>query len=538
MTDGASARAQFSLGVASFDPLTDRVLLWTRIDEGGRAGCRWEVADDASFARPVAAGEAPVDRETGIVTVDATGLRPGTRYWYRFVAAGGATSPVGRTRTLPGPGADRLRVAAVCCARYGGSPFTVYAAAARADVDVVLHLGDYIYEDTKCEFEGREPEPDHECVSLEDYRTRHAQARRDPDLLELHAAHPMVALWDDHDLADNAWQGGAHTHDPDEHGPWSERMGAALCAHNEFLPKRLADPDDPTSAWRRLDAGDLVSLVCTEGRAHRDEPAGIEGTRPAADPARTLLGPAQAAWLQDTVADPSVRWTVLLSGTVVSELVIDAPDTLDGVMPEKYAVVDGRAVNTDQWDGYLEERRRLAAALARRTGGAVILSGDIHSAWAVEGPLGPDGVPVAVELVCPPAATTPLGRLLPPGVGALLGPAITEHLPRVRWVDAEHRGYLTLDVGRDRTEATWWWVEPGDDVAAAARGRRWSVPRVAPMGLVDPEPVGRATDEAASPLSALRRRRRRLAAAGLLAVSVATMIGVGAAIGARRRASR
>ena len=534
MTDATPASAPFSLGVASFDPLTDRVLLWTRIDAGGAADCRWEVADDASFAPTVAAGEAPVDPETGIVTVDATGLRPGTRYWYRFVAAG-ATSPVGRTRTLPGAGADRLRVAAVCCARYGGSAFTVYAAAAQADVDVVLHLGDYIYEDTKSDCEGREPEPDHECVTLEDYRARHAQARQDPDLLALHAAHPMVALWDDHDLADNAWRGGAHTHDPDEHGPWPERMAAALCAHNEFLPKRLADPADPTSAWRRLDAGGLVSIVCTEGRAHRDEPAGIKGTRPADDPARTLLGPAQAAWLHEAVADPSVRWTLLLSGTVVSELVIDAPDAVDGVMPEKYAVIDGRAVNTDQWDGYLEERRNLAAALGRRAGGAMIVSGDIHSSWAVEGPRGPEGVPVAVELVCPPAATTPLGQLLPPGVGALLGPAMVKHLPRVRWVDADHRGYLTLDVGRDRTEATWWWVEPGDEAAAAVRGRRWSVPWVAPMGLVDPEPVGSATDEAASPLSVVRRRRRRLAAAGLLAAFVAALTGVGAALGVRRR---
>jgi hypothetical protein len=147
-------------------------------------------------------------------------------------------------------------------------------------------------------------------------------------------------------------------------------------------------------------------------------------------------------------------------------------------------------------------------------------------------------VPVAVELVCPPAATTPLGQLLPPGVGALLGPAMVRQLPRVRWVDADHRGYLALDVGRDRTEATWWWVEPGDEAAAAVRGRRWSVPWVAPMGLVDPEPVGSATDEAASPLSVVRRRRRRLAAAGLLAAFGAASIGVAAAIGVRRRRDR
>src|SRR5690606_37116095 len=146
------------------------------------------------------------------------------------------------------------------------------------------------------------------------------QARRDPDLQALHATHPMVVIWDDHDLADNAWRGGAQNHDPDEQGPWADRLVAAVTAHHEFLPKRLADPADPTTAWRRLDAGDLVRLVATEGRAHRDEPAGVDDSEAAADPDRTLLGAAQARWVHESVADRSMRWVVLLSGTVVSEL--------------------------------------------------------------------------------------------------------------------------------------------------------------------------------------------------------------------------
>src|SRR3546814_4723495 len=128
-----------------------------------------------------------------------------------------------------------------------------------------------------------------------------------------------------------------------------------------------------------------------------------------------MLGAEQRAWLVDAVSDPAPRWVLLASGTVLSELTIDAPDSLDGVLPEKYAVVDGRATNTDQWDGYLAEREQLAAALGQRAGGNLVVSGDIHSAWAIEGPLGPDGTPVAVELVCPPAATTPIGQLLPQG---------------------------------------------------------------------------------------------------------------------------
>lgn len=525
----------FPLGVASFDPLMDRVLLWTRLD--GCDHCTWEVATDPQFAEPVARGDAVGADGTGTVTVDVDGLSAGTRYWYRFTAPDGSTSDVGRTRTLPGEGADRLRLAAVCCARFGQSEFDVYGAVAEADVDVVIHLGDYVYEDNKVDCEGRDPEPDHECVTLDDYRTRHAQARRDPDARALHAAHPMVVLWDDHDLADNAWRGGAKGHDPDTQGPWSERLDAALRAHQEFLPKRLADPTDLSSAWRRLDGGDLCTVLCSEGRAQRDEQAGLDGTAPADDPARTMLGAGQARWLEEAVVGASARWVVLLSGTVMSELVLPAPDLLDGLLPEKYAVVDGRASNTDQWDGYLAERRRLATALGRRNGGSLVLSGDIHSSWAIEGPLGPDGVPVAVELVCPPSATTPLGQLVPPGVGERIAPRFEDQVPGVRWVDVDHRGFLTVDLGRDRADATWWWVEAADDDEAARPapvvGRRWSVPQVGPAGLVDPEPRPEPGAGARSTSAAggdRPRRRRRLV---VLAVAAA-----GAAAGTRWVRSR
>jgi alkaline phosphatase D len=521
VTGTAPTAAPFDLGVASFDPLEDRILLWTRVDRSGP--CSWEVALDADFREVVASGETAPDPETGVVVVDASGLRSGSDHWYRFTA-GDASSPVGRTRTLPGGDPDRLQVGVTCCARYGQSPFTVYGALADADVDVVVHLGDYIYEDTKGGCEGRSPEPGHDCVTLEDYRTRHAQARRDPHLQALHARHPMVVVWDDHDLADNAWRGGAKSHDEAQQGPWTERLQAAVRAHHEFLPKRLADAEDFSTAWRRLDAGRLASIVCTETRAQRDEQAGLEGTSDAGDPDRTMLGDDQARWVCEAVADEDAGWVIVVSGTVVSELVIEAPDALDRVLPEKYAIVDGRATNTDQWDGYLAERARLAAALGARSGGGLILSGDIHSSWAIEGPLGRAGIPAAVELVAPPAATTPIGQLLPPGAGELLAQGLMEQLPRVRWVDVDHHGYLTLDIGRERAEASWWWVDPGAD-APARLGRRWSVPRVAPMALVDPEPsTGRLPGPTPSPLSAIKRsrRRRRVAAVVLFGALAST----------------
>jgi alkaline phosphatase D len=385
---------------------------------------------------------------------------------------------VGRTRTLPAGGSDpgRVRIGLTCCARYSQSTFAVYRALAGADVDAVVHLGDYVYEDAKEGEPGREPQPPHDAVTLDDYRSRHAQHRRDPDLQALHASHPLIVVWDDHDFADNAWSGGAKAHDLDEQGAWADRVEAAATAHQEFVPKRLADGSDLRTAWRSFDAGALLRLLCTETRvAGRDEQAGVEGTRTADDPDRSLLGDAQRGWLLPLAADPAPAWTVVASGTVVSEVEIRAPERLDGYLPEKYAVVDGCGINTDQWDGYRAERARLAKALAARVAAGrpnVVVSGDIHSSWALEGPIGPSGEPVAVEVVCPPAATTPLGRLLPSGVGSWLGPALAEQVDGACWADVDHHGYVVLDIAADRLAASWWWVDPGGD-GHPVRGASW-----------------------------------------------------------------
>ena len=460
---------RFRHGVASFDPGQERVLLWTLVQGGGPV--HWTVAADEGLRDVVAEGPASADADAGVVVVDVDGLRPATTYWYRF-DADDERSPVGRTRTLPAAGASRLRIAATCCARYAQEEFGVYGALAAADVDLVVHLGDYIYEDDKGD--KRPTEPDRTLVSLDDYRTRHALHRRDPHLQALHAAHPMVSVWDDHDIADNAWRDGAKSHDPDEHGPWADRKAAALQAHHEFLPKRLADPADPATPWRRLDAGDLVSLVLTETRAHRDEPVGADADADVDEPDRTILGPEQHDWLLEQASDPTPSWLVVVSGTVVSELEFRAPDAMDPVMPEKYAVKDGLARNSDQWDGYPAERAALARALAKRGGPTLVLSGDIHSAWAVEGLRDDEGRPTAVELVCPPAATTPAGRLLPPGVGRALGSVMTKAIDGARWVDLDHYGYVVADISRDGAAATWWWVDPEDHTSVKA-GRTWMV---------------------------------------------------------------
>ena len=460
----------FDLGVASFDPLADRVLLWARVLGGGAV--EWTVGRDPELDDVVAEGAVHVDDvEPWTVTVDVGGLEPGTTYWYRFETAG-ERSVVGRTRTLPAGDTDRLRLGVACCARFSQATFAVYRALAASDVDLVVHLGDYVYEDHKDGVKGREYDPPHDAVTLDDYRARYIQHRGDEDLQRLHAAHPMVAIWDDHDLADNAWRGGAKAHDDKVDGSWDDRVVAALTAAQEFVPKRLADPSDLRSAWRSFDAGSLVRVVCTETRVcGRDEPAGLGGP-PTDDPDRSMLGDRQRSWLLPLLADPSPRWLVLVSGTVLSELHIPAPEELDRVMPEKYEVVDGCGINSDQWDGYPAERSTLAAALARRSGN-IVVSGDIHSSWVVEGPRGPDGAPVAVELVCPPVSTTPLGHDLPPRLGRRLGPALQRHVDAARWVDVMNHGYAVVDLASDIATATFWDVDPAGD-GRPVRGTVWT----------------------------------------------------------------
>ncbi|RMF15025.1 MAG: alkaline phosphatase [Alphaproteobacteria bacterium] len=273
----ASGAKRFRHGVASGDPQTDRVVIWTRLtpDEGefGTRTVTYEVARDAEFRQIVASGDAPCDALSDhCVQIDVTGLEPGASYYYRF-KNGGETSPIGRTRTLPGDDASELRIAVVSCANYPYGFFHAYREIARRDdIDLVLHLGDYLYEypaggyaDPKVVAQGRQVKPEGELVTLADYRIRHALYKSDPDLQALHAAHPMIAVWDDHEVANDSWKGGAENHQEHE-GPWDVRKRAGMRAWREWLPVRLPDPARPEIVYRRFDIGRLASLIMLDTR--------------------------------------------------------------------------------------------------------------------------------------------------------------------------------------------------------------------------------------------------------------------------------
>ncbi|WP_201153263.1 alkaline phosphatase D family protein [Rhodothalassium salexigens] len=274
-----AAPARFDHGIASGDPLADRVILWTRVTpqdpRPDRVPVRWQVALDRDFGALVASGEVTTGPERDFtVKVDAQGLKPGTTYYYRF-QTGGVVSPTGTTKTLPTGGVEEVVLAFVSCSNYPQGYFHVYRELARrGDLDAVLHLGDYFYEypaggyaDPAMVAAGRQVVPAHELVQLDDYRQRHALYKSDPDAQAVHARHPFIAVWDDHELANNAHWTGAQNHQADSEGGWAERRAAAVQAYREWMPIRdPADGDDPARTYRSFDFGGLATLIMLDTR--------------------------------------------------------------------------------------------------------------------------------------------------------------------------------------------------------------------------------------------------------------------------------
>jgi len=277
----AAGAGAFSHGVASGDPLADRVILWTRVTPAapaaGPLSVRWRIATDAAFASITAEGLAVADAGRDYtVKVDAGGLRPGRDYFYQF-AVGETKSPVGRTRTLDSGAVHDVVLAFVTCSLYPAGYFNAYHHIAGLErVDTIVHLGDYLYEYGAAEGDygmeagrrlGRLPEPPHEMVSLADYRTRHALYKRDADLQAAHARAPWICVWDDHEVANDTWTGGAENHQPASEGPWLDREANALRAYYEWMPIREPQPGRAFEAINRsFQFGDLATLIMVESR--------------------------------------------------------------------------------------------------------------------------------------------------------------------------------------------------------------------------------------------------------------------------------
>jgi alkaline phosphatase D len=464
----AAGRARFLHGVASGDPSATSVTLWTRLTVPGSAGAHdhqltWTLADDADLRRVVATGVAVARRDDDHTThVVVTGLPPGTELWYDFTAADGTRSPVGRTCTLPSAEqhVTSLRIGVVCCARYGSGWFGAYRTVVDARPDLVVHLGDHLYEDGGRCVPGREHDPPHELITLDDYRRRHAQTCTDADAQALRAAAPMVVLWDDHEFADNAWLTGAAAHDRDD-GPWHERVTAARQAWHEWMPF-VHRPVGDTGLLighgeldRRLRVGDLVDLVVVDTRmSGRDAPAHRTGA-PVLVPTddRTLLSDAQRSWLREVMIDRRSRWRVFANQVHVGQLhLLSAPGLARRAGPLR------PLVNPDQWDGYPRERELLLQLLREAgTGGVLGLSGDLHATFVRT--VDDEAGPVFPEITTPSTMSTPFGTIAATRSKGLLRPALIERLLRrqnrgIDFVDTRRHGCTVLDVDRDSIEVS------------------------------------------------------------------------------------
>ncbi len=495
-----SSPVAFLHGVASGDPRPDGVVIWTRVtptDPSVRAiRVDWSVWRDGDTAASVASGtvETGSDRDF-TVKVPVEGLRPGVDYRYAFTA-GETVSPHGRARTLPeGPTPEVVLVVA-SCQLYPGGLFNAWDAVSRLErVDAVVHLGDYIYEYgaepdaygmTSGAALGRIPEPAHEIVSLSDYRTRHAQYKSDPDLQAAHARAPFICVWDDHEIANDAWAQGAENHTAASEGDYATRKAAALKAYFEWMPIREpAAGLTPEAIQRGFEFGDLASLLMVETRLlARGEQLTYQADMPVAngrpdfaafqarrnDPARDLLGDGQRDWIRSTLQASHASgkpWQIIGNQVVMAR--VQGPDVTTmanplqiagllatlpaGVRAQVRQSIDlfklGVPFNLDSWDGYPAGRERLYAAFAEAGVQPIVLAGDSHAFWVddLKDAAGARrGVEFGTSSISSPSPGDAVPRLP-------LGAALMRANDEVVFCDQSAKGYILLTLTPDQAKA-------------------------------------------------------------------------------------
>jgi alkaline phosphatase D len=379
----AFSRDPFTLGIASGDPAADGFVLWTRLAPDPLAGggmgpepveVRWEVAEDEAMRNIVRQGQAIATADLAhSVHVEVAGLEPGRWYWYRF-HAGDATSPVGRTRTMPAMDAavDRLRFAFASCQHYEHGYYTAYRHMCGDELDLVVHLGDYIYEGPVGKGKVRQHNSP-EIKTLEEYRNRYALYRGDADLRQAHALFPWVVTWDDHEF-DNNYAGDISEELDVKVEDFLKRRAAAYQAYYEHMPLRRAQlPMGPhLQLYRSVAFGRLAEFQVLDTRQYRsDQPNGDHNKPLTGDvfsETATMLGDEQERWLLERLTHSPATWNVLAQQVMMARV-----DRVPG---------EEAAFSMDQWAGYDRPRKRLLGELAsRRIANPVVLTGDIHSNW-------------------------------------------------------------------------------------------------------------------------------------------------------------
>ena len=437
--------APFYHGVASGDPLSDRVIIWTRItpqDFGQTLVGNYQMATDDQFQNIVATGTYTTDSTVDFtVKIDVMGLQPNTFYYYEF-EHNGAYSLVGRTKTLPLGDVQNMRLACVSCANLESGYFNVYDAIAnRNDVDAILMLGDYIYE---YETGGFGPngnidriwDPAVEIVDLNEYRLRYNSYRMDYALRKLHQNFPWICIWDDHETANDAYKDGAENHQVNE-GPWSVRKDNGKRAYFEWIPIRPKTPGNQ-QIYRTFELGNLAKIIMLDTRLAGREVQLNANDASFSDTSRTLLGNTQMNWLKNELSSTTQPWKIL-----GNQVMVGAVNLL------------GSPVNTDSWDGYPAERQRLFNHLSSQNiDNTVVVTGDIHTSWALN--LQNGNTPVGVEFVSPSVTS--------PGAPINLSILITAQNPHIKYVELTKKGFVLVDIDTNRVQGDWYYISTIDQM--------------------------------------------------------------------------
>ncbi|EGQ9806344.1 alkaline phosphatase D family protein [Vibrio parahaemolyticus] len=504
--DNESVAVSFEHGVASGDPTQTQVIIWTRVTTAASyVDVSWQVASDMEFSNVVQSGVFTTDTGRDFtVKVDVQNLNANSQYYYRFIV-GEMMSEVGQTQTLPEDGVEKASMAVVSCANYPAGYFHVYREILnqheQSPFDVVLHLGDYIYEygaggyaSEDAAALGREPSKGIECITLDDYRKRYAQYRQDADLQALHAKLPMIAVWDDHELANDTWKNGAENHQDDE-GRFIDRRAAAAAAWTEWLPVR-ENTFSNMLIYRQFSFGNLVNLMMLDTRlVGRDKPldyfslsaptmeaiGGLVAQSRSAD--RELLGTEQLAWLMKEFNTHDAKWNVLGQQVLMSRM--ELPSSVMTAMFQLFTSTEEKkteallAVNTaitgyladpsadpislpynlDAWDGYYVEREKVYQLAKASSGNFVCLAGDTHNAWASElkdVSNNPIGVEFATSSVSSPGLEEYLA--LDPVAIAQMEYTLPHLVSELQWADIKQRGFMRVTFTADAAQSTWYLV--------------------------------------------------------------------------------
>lgn len=523
--ESSTLKVNFEHGVASGDPLKDRVILWTRLtpnDSSARLQVTWQIALDDQFKQIVKTDKVTTAASQDFtVKVDATGLIPDQSYFYRFIF-GDKISPVGRTKTLP-TSTSKVSFAVCSCSNYPAGYFYVYREMAKQNVDVIIHLGDYIYEYGATGYATEEAKElgrtlpadnDKEIIKLDDYRKRYALYREDLDLQAAHQRHPFIVIWDDHELANDTWREGAENHTEEtpqakNEGKFLERKLAALQAYFEWMPIRPVD-DQHTKIYRQFDFGSLVQLTMLDTRIiARDEQldyddyltaTGLDTARFQADltnPARTLMGYTQRDWLLGKLQQSTATWNVLGQQILMTKMLVPAEllfalaeitsgnpsdETLEKMnaqitelitlkirlqkgdptltAQEKARVLTVAPYNLDAWDGYFAEREILYGTLAQLKKKVVVLAGDTHNAWS-SNLYSKDGAFVGVELATSSVSSPGLEKYLNIPLAQLqqFEFAFNTLIDELNYCNLNQRGYLMVQFDETQVQSQWIYLD-------------------------------------------------------------------------------